>query len=233
MAEAWNKTNEVLIGTTLTVVAGYIDAGAFALFFRPTSHMSGTTSIIANHLTNGDWRSVLVGAATVLPFVTGAAFSAAVMDAGTSRSFRSPCVISLLVQALLLLGCGLFGETVKPAGATIAILSFAMGMQNATSSTLTLTRMRTTHVTGVLTDLGIEVANLIIDRRPPGCDQAGSVTKNRATLVRVSSLFCGFVAGGISGTLGFRYLGLLACFPLGLLLLLLAGWMFYVAKSES
>ncbi len=70
-------------------------------------------------------------------------------------------------------------------------------MQNATVTQITNARVRTTHVTGMVTDIGIGLANLL--ERHPGVDR----DKLRLHLVTVA----GFLGGGILGVVLFRVMG--------------------------
>jgi uncharacterized membrane protein YoaK (UPF0700 family) len=84
-------------------------------------------------------------------------------------------------------------------------------------------RIRTTHVTGMVTDLGIELGKLMYWNRDRSDGAAPAVMADRAKLCLLAGLLGSFFTGGVIGALGFHYLGYVACVPLAFLLLLLAG----------
>jgi len=93
-----------------------------------------------------------------------------------------------------------------------------MGLQNAVITKISRAVIRTTHVTGLITDLGIELGKLLYVNR-----QAGSapVAADRQRLRVHGQLIACFFVGGLAGALGFKYLGFISTVPLALLLLLL------------
>jgi uncharacterized membrane protein YoaK (UPF0700 family) len=84
-------------------------------------------------------------------------------------------------------------------------LSFLMGLQNAIVTHISQARVRTTHVSGMATDLGIGLARLIAMRQnaPAGEERATVLLKLR---LHAGTIAC-FMAGGILGVLAWRWCG--------------------------
>ena len=101
---------------------------------------------------------------------------------------------------------------------TVVLLCFIMGLQNAVITKISRAVIRTTHITGLLTDLGIELGKLLYVNRHP--DQK-PVRANRDRLRVHGQLIASFFVGGLAGALGFKYLGYVSTVPLAALLLLL------------
>lgn len=97
-----------------------------------------------------------------------------------------------------------------------------MGLQNAVISKLSNAEIRTTHLTGVITDIGIELGKLFYWNRHTPPDQR-DVLANRDRLRVLASLSLSFFGGGVSGALGFKHVGYSVTIPLALVLVLLAG----------
>ena len=98
-----------------------------------------------------------------------------------------------------------------------------MGLQNAVISKLSNAEIRTTHVTGIVTDIGIELGKLFYwNRRYPVVEQQ-LVLANRDRLKVLGTLALSFFGGGLLGALGFKYVGYSVTIPLALALVLLAG----------
>ena len=100
------------------------------------------------------------------------------------------------------------------------LLCFIMGLQNALITKLSRAEIRTTHITGIVTDIGIELGKLLYWNRHG--DRHGRVQVDRQRLQVLSLLALYFFMGGIAGAFGFNGLGYIATLPLALLLVGLA-----------
>jgi hypothetical protein len=81
--------------------------------------------------------------------------------------------------------------------------------------------MRTTHVTGIVTDIGIELGKLLYWNQ--NSDNPDLVLADRPKLRLLVLLLASFFIGGVTGAIGFSQVGFLFALPFALLLLLLAG----------
>jgi uncharacterized membrane protein YoaK (UPF0700 family) len=102
---------------------------------------------------------------------------------------------------------------------TVVLLCFIMGLQNAVVSKLSGAVIRTTHMTGIVTDLGIELGKLLY------WNASRSDLHVRADRVRMkvlAGLLGSFVAGGVCGAFGFQRFGYVFTVPLAVLLAVLA-----------
>lgn len=211
----------------LAFVAGAANAGGFLAVGQYTSHMSGIFSALADNLVLGAFGLVLAGLAGLLAFVTGAACSAILINWSRRRNQRTVYARPLVLEATLLLGFGMLGGLARGASwfipLAILMLCFIMGLQNATVTKISGARIRTTHVTGMVTDVGIELGKLVYWNRDPVRSQMLSVRADRPKLRLLGLLLGSFLTGGVFGAFGFQRWGFATCVPLGLLLLLLAG----------
>ncbi|WBV45090.1 YoaK family protein [Pseudoroseomonas cervicalis] len=218
--------SERRFGLALTFVAGAVNAGGLMLVGHYTSHMSGYVSALADDLALGAFAAVLAGLAALLPFLGGAALSAMLINWGRRRGHASPYALPLRLEAALLLGFGLLGAAFQGAALVVVpavpLLCFLMGLQNATITKISGARIRTTHVTGIVTDLGIELGKLAYWNRLGGPQDALFVRADRAKMRLLAGLLGGFFLGGLAGALGFGHLGFISCLPLAALLLWLA-----------
>ncbi|MCA1968764.1 MAG: DUF1275 domain-containing protein, partial [Rhizobium sp.] len=157
-------------------------------------------------------------------FIFGAASSAILINWARRRALESEYALPLGVEALLLLIFGLSGFFLTSGSfstilLTISLLCFIMGLQNAIITKLSGARIRTTHVTGLVTDAGIEIGKLFYRNDPKRPDLA-PVIADRGKLALLLSLIGLFFSGGIAGALLFSRFGLpvaaLFALPLGL-----------------
>ncbi|MFC7608645.1 YoaK family protein [Teichococcus aestuarii] len=112
-----------------------------------------------------------------------------------------------------------------PAALATPLLCFLMGLQNATITKISGARMRTTHVTGIVTDIGVELGRLLYWNRAGTLEGRPFVRADRAKLRLLLGLLGGFFLGGVAGAAGFLVLGFAFCLPVAALLLLTAGAM--------
>ncbi|MBQ0824103.1 DUF1275 domain-containing protein [Microvirga terrae] len=216
---------DTLLGMALTFVAGAVNAGGLLAVGQYTSHMSGIVSATADNIALGSLGLAGLGLGAFLPFVFGAACSAMLINWGRRHHLGSRYAMPLMLEAFLLLAFGLLGWLTHPspgfAVVAVPLLCFMMGLQNATVTKISGARMRTTHVTGIVTDIGIELGKLFYWNR--NAHNPDRVLADRGKLRLLVLLFASFFAGGIIGAIGFSRIGFLFALPFALLLLLLAG----------
>ncbi len=217
---------DLQLGLALCFVAGAVNAGGFLAVAQYTSHMSGIVSAMADNLALGGAAVVLAGLGSVMAFVAGAATSAILINWGRRHHGQSQYALPLLLEALLLLCFGLVGgfRQYLPAFAVVAVplLCFIMGLQNAIITKVSQARIRTTHVTGIITDIGIELGKLAYWNHGGG-EGPPAVRADRHKLRLLSALLGSFFLGGVLGAIGFKSIGFFATVPLAGLLLLLVG----------
>ena len=212
-----------LLGGILAFNAGAVNAGGFLVVAMYTSHMTGFASLLADNLVLGNMRLVLGAIGALLAFTCGAAFTAIQVNWARQHGLRSEYALPLLVEAMLLLLFGLMGATLNrqtpfAVPLTVLVLSFTMGLQNALVSKISSSQIRTTHMTGIVTDIGIELGKLLYWNRMASPFES-RVRANRIKLRLFGTLLGAFIGGGIVGAMGFKHVGFVWVIPLALLLL--------------
>lgn len=214
------------LGFVLAFVAGAINAGGFLAVQQYTSHMTGIVSSMADNLALGLYAPVLAGLGVLLSFLAGAVCSTVMVNYSRRRQMHGEYALPLLLEAFLLLCFGLLGAKLSHihglfVSVTVMLLGFIMGLQNAVITKISKSEIRTTHITGVVTDIGIELGKLVYWNAHK-FDGVMPVRANRDRLKVLSLLALSFFAGGVLGALGFKHVGYVATVPLALLLVLLA-----------
>ena len=214
---------DLKLGSVLAFVAGAANAGGFLAVGQYTSHMTGVLSSVADNLVLGQLAMAAVGVAALLAFLTGAMTTAWLVNWGMRRNLRSAYGLPLFLEAAALLVFGLFGTGISLmtqlfVPLTVLLLCFIMGLQNAVITKISRSVIRTTHITGLITDFGIELGKLLyLNRR----SDHQPVQANRNKLRIHGQLMVCFFVGGLSGALGFKHLGTISTVPLAALLVLL------------
>lgn len=150
-----------LLSLLLAGVAGAVNATGFVALGLHTSHMSGNMAMLGESLAAGNWRLAALGGQVLLSFVLGAVTASALLEASRHRA-RGRHASALLLEAAMLGGIGAW-LTSTPGTREPSLmwaLSFAMGLQNALVTRVSGAVVRTTHITGVLTDIGIQVVQM-------------------------------------------------------------------------
>lgn len=154
----------------LSMSAGAVNAGAFLACQRFVSHVTGTVTLIGVDF--GSWPLVGEYLLVLLCFLIGA-ISAVLMlalappDRYPARPLHLVALLVALVAPLGALGLfGTFGKSVEGPGdfVLMALLSFAMGLLNATVASSAAIGAKITHLTGHATDLGISIARACLSR---------------------------------------------------------------------
>jgi uncharacterized membrane protein YoaK (UPF0700 family) len=208
--------------------AGAVNAGGFLVLHMYTSHMTGFASQFADGAVLGNATLVLNALGAILAFVAGAAVCAILVNWGRQHHFHSVYALPLLLEAALMFPFGLMGaitltwHTPFAVPLTVLLLSFIMGLQNAVASKTSAGSIRTTHMTGNITDLGIELGKMLYWNGNRGGRAPTAVRHDRLRMQTVGGLIGMFVIGGVLGALGFKYVGFVCVIPLAALLLALS-----------
>ena len=206
----------------LAFIAGAANAGGFLAVHQYTSHMSGIVAALADNVAIGRLSLVSTGLAAIAAFVLGALVTTLLVRWARARGLDCEYALPLMVEAVLLVLFGFTGHVFagERLVGTIMLLCFTMGLQNAIITKVSNAVIRTTHITGMLTDIGIALgailANLFkADRQP--------MTSERGALQLLTSLVVLFFVGGLTGALGFKHIGFFFTLPLALVLVVLAA----------
>jgi len=151
----------------LAFAAGGVNAAAFLACQSFVSHVTGSATKVG--METGIWTVMLDYGLIILFFIFGAMASVPALDGRSHRGKTPLHALPLLLVSLLLAGVaasgalgafGPFGQTPDqpPSLTLLMLLAFAMGLQNATVATTTGLAVRTTHMTGPASDLGVHLA---------------------------------------------------------------------------
>lgn len=209
---------------TLAGVAGALNTAGFYAAGLYSANMTGNVSALSDHLGIGDVVVATLYLALVANFILGAIVSTLLVNAGRRRGLAGIYAFSILAEAVLLalLGSADLWLPQVSRGPILAFgLSFLMGLQNAVVTQISNARVRTTHVTGMVTDIGIELGNLIDLGRRSGHE--AEVELNKGKLRMHGQTVASFTAGGIVGVLAYKAFGALLLFGASALLVLLSG----------
>ena len=177
-------------GVMLAFVAGMINAVGYLGFrHQAITHMTGTSSLLGVAMARGDLGELLHFGTLLLAFVAGCALSGFVIGDSTLRLGRRYGVALSIEAVMLLLAVPLLHRQ-HDAGLWLA--AAASGLQNAMAGTYSGAVIRTSHVSGISTDLGTWLGHYL---------RGVAVDGRKVRLY--AALFVGFLAGGVAAGLAF------------------------------
>ncbi|UGB44150.1 DUF1275 domain-containing protein [Frateuria edaphi] len=180
-------------GGVLAFIAGLINAAGYMGFrHQSISNLTGSTTLLGISLGAGDRGEAFHWALSLLAFVFGAMASGAIVQKSTLKLGR-PYGVALLLESLLLFAAVPLLQREWSIGLWLA--SMACGLQNGMVSAYSGAVFRTTHVSGMFTDLGIYLGH-----RLRGLDV--DTLRVRVCLLVIGS----FLLGGVIGALLFDHL---------------------------
>lgn len=181
-------------GFVLALIAGLINAvGFLGVYHQALSHLTGTLTVLGMELARGHYPVALHALSILLAFFVGCVVSGAIIAQGQLKLGRRYGV-ALSLESAALFGAVLLLRQDAIAGEYLAAM--ACGLQNAMVTTYSGSAMRTTHMTGMVTDIGIACGHLL---------RGVAVDWFRFRLYGV--LLLGFFAGGVAGAVGYGRLG--------------------------
>lgn len=175
----------------LAFIAGIVNVvGLLGFEHQGITHLTGNSSLLAESLATLNIPGMLHFSALIGSFVAGAVISGILIRDSALQLGRRYGVALFLVSLLLFTAVPLLqhGSAYGMYAAACAV-----GLQNAMVSTYSGAVVRTTHVSGMFTDLGIFLGHAL-------CGLPVDTRRLQLCLLVIS----GFVCGGIAGTFAFR-----------------------------
>tara|TARA_R110002073_G_scaffold104622_5_gene236725 strand:+ start:43657 stop:44337 length:681 start_codon:yes stop_codon:yes gene_type:complete len=180
-------------GLGLAGIAGYINTLIIALGAPPVTHLTGTISRWSSDVGRGDMIDAQLIAGLVVAFLLGAICSGVIIGSSTLHIGRR-YGLAILIEAGLLSLAAFFIDQSLITGAMFA--AGAAGLQNAMAASYRSLIIRTTHLTGVITDLGFQIGQFLSGHQRLGWE-----------FVLLASILIAFVTGGILGVTSAQQLG--------------------------
>jgi uncharacterized membrane protein YoaK (UPF0700 family) len=215
------KLRHVLPGAiSLAAIAGYINSVVLGFFHVPVSHMTGAVSRLGVSMASKHHDDIWAGGTIILGYIVGAALAGLLVGAkhlSPSRRFG----VALVFEGVLLGVATWLLHQEQRMGLPAAAL--ACGLQNAMGSSYCGLQIRTTHVTGMVTDIGLMLGHWVRHR-----------WVERRRLFFFFMMFLGFGVGGFGGAWAdLKYGPLALLLPAGICVLAGLGYILFVHLSPA
>ncbi|AMR33552.1 hypothetical protein A0256_20055 [Mucilaginibacter sp. PAMC 26640] len=219
-------SHNVKLASLLGTTAGFVNATGFLGFAVLTTNVTGHAALFAERIALQDWKAARVIALWMFLFFAGAFISGLIVSR-IGRNQRYSYVFPIIIEIFILLTVALLGyrydHSLVAKEVFAGSLLFAMGLQNSLVSMVSGSVVRTTHLTGTFTDLGIELAQLF----------RKNFTERRVLISRIklrSAIILCFMCGALAGAYLFQLVKFYAFFvPIALLFYTLVYDVFRIA----
>ena len=186
------------LASALSFVAGIVNIAGVLSVKVLTTNITGHFAFFSEEILLKKTQSAFVYLLFILFFLIGSFISSLIIEFLSNRKKMRPHLIPIVIEIVLLSFVGLSeSREIKP---TISpniiadILLFAMGMQNSLVTRVSQSVVRTTHLTGLFTDLGIELSKIFFIRKEPKYHYLRKSIFLKLAII--ASFFCGCIIGG-------------------------------------
>ncbi len=184
------------LASVLSFVAGAVNVIGFIAIHRLTTNVTGHFAFFVAEVIDVRFHQSLIFLVYILAFLAGAFVSNTMVEFWGLRD-RNMFIAPVAFEGIILLVLAVVGEDLMVAlPNVIAVgLLFAMGLQNALVTKISKAVVRTTHLTGLFTDLGIELSQLIFFRKEE--QRKRLIATIQLRLLIIIFFFLGGVAAGL------------------------------------
>lgn len=190
-------SHNLKIASLLSFVAGIVSTVGFFSVQRLTTNVTGHFAFFMDEVFKLNFRHSLIFFLYIFSFFFGSFVSNLLIEFFARKNERYIYVVPTLIESIILLILGFYGQTLilKNPNLVAFSLLFAMGLQNSFVTTISSAVVRTTHLTGLFTDLGIDLSQLFFYKTADEKKKLFSSIKLRLTIINF--FFIGGVFGGV------------------------------------
>ncbi|ESU28951.1 putative transmembrane protein [Flavobacterium limnosediminis JC2902] len=213
-----NRTfrHNLRLASNLSLVAGIVNSVGVLTISTLTTNVTGHFAYFSKELIVGQYTKAIPHLLYIFFFFLGAFVSNSFIEIATINKKKYIHTAPMFLEIFLIVLVGFWNDwaftATADANQIAYILLFSMGLQNALVTKISLSTVRTTHLTGLFTDLGIEISQYFFYRNHP------NAIKLRKNIFLKLSIIIFFFAGCILGTLLFYQIGIKALLAAALLI---------------
>jgi uncharacterized membrane protein YoaK (UPF0700 family) len=188
------------LASLLSFVAGVVNITGVLAVRVLTTNVTGHFAYFSEDIFIGNYQVATIYIVFVLAFLLGAFLSSFLIEVVPRKYESVSYTVPLAIEITILCLVGLIGRQSSLLDAHGQLIScamlFAMGLQNALVTKVSQSVVRTTHLTGLFTDLGIELSQLLFYR-----DYIQRKRLKKSILLKLAIIGCFFLGcllGGIA-----------------------------------
>jgi uncharacterized membrane protein YoaK (UPF0700 family) len=185
------------IATVLSFVAGMVNVTGFLAFKQLTTNVTGHFALFINDVAELDFWKGTIFFLYIFAFLFGSFSSSFLIEKFKETKRLNIFVLPTLIESFILASVGFFGDALKMEfpNLLICLLLFGMGLQNSFVTKISNAVVRTTHLTGLFTDLGIDLSQLCFPKPMRVRQKLRANIKLRVFII--TFFFLGGLVGGL------------------------------------
>ena len=185
------------IASLLSFVAGIVNVAGFLSVARLTTNVTGHFAFFVDEIFKLNFWNGFIYFLYIFFFFIGSFSSSFLVELLSRKNENYVYVVPTSIECVILILVALLGENLIFTNPNLIACSllFAMGLQNSLVTRISNSVVRTTHLTGLFTDLGIELSQLFFYRDEEVRKKLFESIKLRLTII--SFFFIGGIIGGI------------------------------------
>jgi uncharacterized membrane protein YoaK (UPF0700 family) len=210
----------LMLASSTAMVSGMTNVVGFVAFLAFSSNITGHVANLSKHIVEQNFSEMLIFLVWLFMFFAGAFLASFIVRSLEDKSYYRAHSIPVIIEIIILLFVAVYGhnfyqETKLEREIVIATLLFSMGLQNSLVSIISGGLIKSSHLTGLFTDLGGEVAEWIHPKA-----EKTEIIRNKI-FVRCT-VFGFYLLGGIIGGYFFNLyeFAIFYCIPVILLTIL-------------
>src|SRR5690606_21122423 len=194
-------THNLRIASLLSFVAGVVNVAGFLAVQKLTTNVTGHFAFFVDEVFKQNFWEGLNYFLYILFFFLGSFFSSFSIELTSKINDRLIYRIPVVAESLILISVAIFGQEIISKAPNILAYSllFAMGLQNSLVTTISNATVRTTHLTGLFTDLGIELSQLFFYKQKDQKDQKYQKDRLYSSIKLRLTIITFFFLGGLLG----------------------------------
>ncbi|HNP32903.1 MAG TPA: YoaK family protein [Flavobacterium sp.] len=185
------------IASLLSFVAGIVNVAGFLAVAKLTTNVTGHFAFFVDEIFKLNFWQSFIYFLYIFFFFLGSFTSSFIVEIITRKNENFVYIVPTSIESIILSLIAVFGKhlILENPNLIACSLLFAMGLQNSLVTRISNATVRTTHLTGLFTDLGIELSQLFFYRGKESSEKLLSSIKLRLTII--SFFFIGGIIGGI------------------------------------
>ncbi|MGV3639478.1 MAG: YoaK family protein [Adhaeribacter sp.] len=185
------------IASLLSFVAGIVNVAGFLAVAKLTTNVTGHFAFFVDEVFQLNFLQGFIYFLYIFFFFFGSFSSSYLVESISRRDVNYIYIIPTGIESLILFFLAVFGSELIDLHPNVIACSllFAMGLQNSLVTRISNARVRTTHLTGLFTDLGIELSQLFFYHEVESKNKLLASIRLRLTII--SFFFIGGISGGV------------------------------------
>lgn len=191
--------HDLRLAILLSFVAGLVNITGVLALKTLTTNVTGHFAFFAEEIMRHDYATAITFFLFTVFFLLGSFISSFLQELISLKNPDWSHIFPITLEMVILISIGIFGTTTGlftlDGKLTAFFMLLSMGIQNSLVTNISKATVRTTHLTGLFTDLGIELSQLFFYKKPEEVKKLKTSIFLRLSII--TFFFLGCFSGGI------------------------------------